>query len=89
MFFLATINFNNNQYYIYSLKDPSKIPSGLTNTSSPSIESNQQNSNAIENSPPNEEKMYIPYPISEIVDMKFVCGEQYAKVSFEGIYFGK
>ncbi|GES96048.1 hypothetical protein GLOIN_2v1761279 [Rhizophagus clarus] len=51
----------------------------------PSIESDQQNSNSI-NSAENSNNC-VPLYISEIIDMKFVFGEQYAKVVFEDKLF--
>jgi hypothetical protein len=56
-------------------------------TSLPLIESNQQNSNMTENLPDDEK--CGSFQISTIVDMRFVFGEQYAKVSFKGIHFVK
>jgi hypothetical protein len=51
-----------------------------------SIESDQQNSNLID-ATENSSNKHIPFYISAIIDMRFVFGEQYAKVVFEGIYF--
>lgn len=73
-----------NQYY--SIKDPSKIPSFSTNTNISLPESNQQNSNVTDNLPDEEKSSF---QISAIVEMRFVFGEQYAKVSFKGIYLVK
>ncbi|PKC72920.1 hypothetical protein RhiirA1_451803 [Rhizophagus irregularis] len=61
-----------------SLKDSSKESLPLI----ASIESDQQNSSLI-NATDNSSNKRVPLYISEIIDIRFVFGEQYAKVVFE------
>lgn len=78
--FIYLLISQNNQYY--SFKDSSKKSLPLI----ASIEIEQQNSNLI-NETENSSNNRVPLYISAIIDMRFVFGEQYAKVVFEGIYF--
>ncbi|RIA91309.1 hypothetical protein C1645_822211 [Glomus cerebriforme] len=66
---------------LYPKRFIKELSSGLPDTLLPSIESVQKNSSETEISL-NKEKL-IPIQINAIIDMKFVFGEQYAKVSFK------